>query len=165
MNTIRKAIAGTGLLLIASCSFAAGALSVEREATVDAAPDTVWKLVGNFNALDVWHPAVAKSTMKGAGTKAGATRELTLGNGAKINEKLTAYSAVKHSYSYAITASPLPVKNYLSTLTLSPAGEGKTLVKWSSTFDANGASDDEAKKVIEGVYDGGLARIGSTFKK
>ena len=165
MNRIRKAVAGTSLLMMATCSFAAGALSVEREATVDAAPDTVWKLVGNFNALDVWHPAIAASTMKGAGTKAGAVRSLTLGNGAKITERLTAYSSVKHSYSYSIITGPLPVKNYASTLTLSPAGEGKTLVRWTSTFDANGASDDEAKKVIEGVYDGGLAKIGSTFKK
>jgi mxaD protein len=165
MNSIRKLIAGTSLLMIATCSFAAGALTVEREATVDGSPDTVWKLVGNFNALDVWHPAVASSTMKGAGTKAGATRTLTLGNGAKIEEKLTAYSSVKHTYSYAITASPLPVKNYVSTLTLSKAGEGKTLVKWTSTFDANGASDDEAKKVIGGIYDGGLSRVGITLKK
>lgn len=165
MNSIRKLVAGTSLLMIATSSFAAGALAVEREATVDGSPDTVWKLVGNFNALDVWHPAVVSSTMKGAGTKAGATRTLTLGNGAKIEEKLTAYSSVKHTYSYAITASPLPVKNYASTLTLSKAGEGKTLVKWSSTFDANGASDDEAKKVIGGIYDGGLSRVGVTLKK
>ena len=165
MNSIRKLVAGTSLLMIATSSFAAGALTVEREATVDGSPDTVWKLVGNFNALDVWHPAVVSSTMKGAGTKAGATRTLTLGNGAKIEEKLTAYSGVKHTYSYTILNSPLPVKNYLSTLTLSKAGEGKTLVKWSSTFDANGASDDEAKKVIGGIYDGGLSRVGSTLKK
>ena len=165
MNSIRKLIAGASLLMIATSAFAAGALTVEREATVDGSPDSVWKLVGNFNALDVWHPAVVSSTMKGAGTKAGATRSLTLGNGAKIEEKLTAYSSVKHTYSYAILSSPLPVKNYVSTLTLSKAGEGKTLVKWSSTFDANGASDDEAKKVIGGIYDGGLSRVGSTLKK
>lgn len=165
MNSIRNVIAGTSLLMIATCSFAAGALTVEREATVDGSPDTVWKLVGNFNALDVWHPAIVSSTMKGAGTKAGALRFLTLGDGAKIEEKLTAYSGVKHSYSYSIVTGPLPVKNYLSTLTLSPAGEGKTLVKWSSTFDANGVSDDEAKKVIGGIYDGGLSRVGSTLKK
>jgi mxaD protein len=103
--------------------------------------------------------------MKGAGIKAGATRTLTLGNGAKIEEKLTAYSGVKHSYSYALITGPLPVKNYVSTLALSPAGEGKTLVKWSATFDAEGASDDEAKKAIGGIYDSGLDRIGNTLKK
>ncbi|WP_439537646.1 SRPBCC family protein [Methyloversatilis sp.] len=165
MNAFRTFVAGTSLMLIATCSVAAGKLAVEREATVDGSPDTVWKLVGDFNGLDVWHPAVASSTMKGAGIKAGATRTLTLGNGAKIEEKLTAYSGVKHTYTYTILSSPLPVKNYVSTLTLSPAGEGKTRVKWSSTFDANGASDEEAKKVISGIYEGGLERAGSTLKK
>ena len=165
MNKIRNAIVGTGFLLLATCSLAAGSLSVERETTVNASPDTAWKLVGNFNGWDVWHPAIVASTMKGTGTKAGATRSLTLGNGAKINEKLTAYSSTKRSYSYVIIDSPLPVKNYLSTLSLSPADEGKTLVKWTVSFDANGTSDDEARKLIGGIYDAGLERISSTLKK
>ncbi|MBU0601524.1 MAG: SRPBCC family protein [Gammaproteobacteria bacterium] len=165
MNSVRNAIVAAGLLAATGTCLAAGAISLEREVTVDTTPDTVWKLVGNFNALDVWHPAVVSSTMKGAGTKAGATRVLTLGNGALIKEKLTAYSSTKHSYTYAITESPLPVKNYSSTISLSPAGEGKTLVKWQATFDANGASDDEATKVMQGVYDGGLTRVGAIFKK
>lgn len=165
MNTLHNTILATTLMLGSAAAMAAGALSVQREATVDAAPATAWKLVGDFNGLDVWHPAVVNSTMKGTGIKAGATRVLTLGNGALIKEKLTAYSATRHSYTYAITESPLPVKNYSSTITVSPADGGKSLITWQSTFDASGASDDEAVKTIQGVYDAGLGRLGSTLKK
>jgi mxaD protein len=158
-------LATGAVLLSASSAFAAGALSVSREVTVDSSPATVWKLVGGFNALDVWHPAVANSTVKGNATSAGAIRTLTLGDGAKITEKLLTYSAAKTSYSYAILSGPLPVKNYVSTISLSPTSDGKTSIKWSSTFDAAGAPDAKATEVIGGVYDGGLAKVVANFKK
>jgi hypothetical protein len=92
-------------------------------------------------------------------------RTLDLGGGASITEKLVAYDPVGHSYTYAITKSPLPVKNYVSVIRLTPAGDGKTLMKWSSTFDASGASDDKAKEAIGGIYDAGLGKVTSNFRK
>ena len=68
MNTTQRFLAGATFLLATGSGFAAGALSVTREATLDAAPATVWKLIGNFQGLDVWHPALAGSTGKGSGT-------------------------------------------------------------------------------------------------
>jgi hypothetical protein len=32
-------------------------------------------------------------------------------------------------------------------------------IDWSSTFDAKGASDDDAKKTILGIYDAGLGSL------
>ena len=151
-------------LLLASAAAAghAGELSVQREMAIDRAPATVWKMVGDFNALDVWHPAVTRSTA--TGTAPGATRLLTLGNGATISEKLLARDPARHSYSYAILKSPLPVKNYKSTLQLSPTPDGKTLMRWSSTFEAAGADDAKAQEVIQGIYDAGLAKVAANFK-
>lgn len=165
MKTLALKLTAAGLLLATGSCFAAGALSVEREVTVDNSSATVWKLVGNFNALDVWHPAVIKSELNGNGTKVGTRRLLTLGDGATILESLLSYSAAKNSYSYAILKSPLPVANYKSTITLTPVDEGHTLMKWSSTFDANGASDEQATAVIGGIYDAGMAKVVANFKK
>ena len=128
-------------------------------------PATAWKLIGNFQGRDVWQPAMAGSTGMGSGTAAGATRVLSLVGGGTINEKLTAYSAAKRSLTYAITKSPLPVKNYVSTMAVSPAADGKSVVKWTSTFDVNGADDAKAKEVIGGIYDAGLGKATAIFKK
>lgn len=165
MKTTVLSFAAGAILLGASSAFAAGALSVTREVTVDSSPATVWKFVGGFNALDVWHPAVVNSSVKGSSTSVGATRVLTLGDGAKITEKLLSYSEAKTSYSYSILSGPLPVKNYVATISLSPTADGKTLMKWTSTFDAAGAPDAKATEVIGGVYDGGLAKVVANFKK
>jgi mxaD protein len=160
MDSLTRTLAAA--LVLAASAAQAGELKVEREMTIDKAPATVWKMVGDFNALDVWHPAVASSTA--TGSKPGATRLLTLGNGATISEKLLARDPARHSYSYAILKSPLPVKNYKSTLQLKPTADGKTLMTWSSTFEANGADDAKAQEVIQGIYDAGLAKVAANFK-
>lgn len=165
MKTLALKLTVASLLFATGTCFAAGALSVTREVTVDNASSTVWKLVGNFNSLDVWHPAVVTSALNGNGTKVGTRRLLTLGDGATILESLLSYSAAKTSYSYSILKSPLPVANYKSTITLTPVDEGHTLMKWTSTFDANGASDEQATAVIGGIYDAGLAKVVANFKK
>lgn len=54
---------------------------------------------------------------------------------------------------------PLPVANYSSTLSVKADDDGGAGIKWVGTFDAKGASDDEAKAVIEGIYDAGLNAI------
>jgi mxaD protein len=161
MDSLMRASAA---LLLASAAVAshAGELSVQREMTIDRAPATVWKMVGDFNALDVWHPAVTRSTA--TGNAPGATRLLTLGNGATISEELLARDPAKYSYSYSILKSPLPVRNYKSTLQLSPTPDGKTLMRWSSTFEAEGADDAKAQEVIQGIYDAGLAKVAANFK-
>ena len=152
-------------LALGTSSFAAGSLAVSREMIVDRSPATVWKLVGEFNSLDVWLPPVQSSTFTGLPTEPGAVRRLDLGNNASVTERLVAYNGALHSYSYAFIQSPLPVKNYVATIELKPASDGKTLIKWHSTFDANGAPDDKAKEAILGIYDAGLAKVAAIFKK
>lgn len=164
MKTLFLKLAAASCLLSTGGCFAAGAVSVERKVTVDNSPTTVWKLMGNFNALDVWHPAIVKSELKGTGAGTGEWRLLTLENGATILEKLLSYSATEKSYSYLILKSPLPVANYQGSITLAPAEEGQTVVKWSSTFDAVGVSDEQAAKIIGGIYEAGLAKLAANFK-
>lgn len=165
IKTFTRPIAGLALALLSASSFADGSLKVSREVVVDRAPATVWKLLGEFNSLDVWLPPVVASTSTGERTKPGAIRVLDLGNNASVTEKLLAYNGAKYSYSYAFVKSPLPVKNYVATMELSAAAGGKTLIRWHSSFDAAGAPDDKAKEAILGIYDVGLANVAAIFKK
>jgi mxaD protein len=164
MKRILCAGVGVASLVLAASAFATGGLAVSREIIVDRAPATVWKLVGEFNSLDLWLPPVQRSTFTGVGTQPGAIRQLELVGNANVTEKLVAYSSANHSYSYAFLKSPLPVKNYVATIELKPAPDGKTLIKWHSTFDANGAPDDKAKEAILGIYDAGLAKVAAIFR-
>ncbi len=79
-----------------------------------------------------WLPGVEKTEGTG-GDADKATRKITLKGGATVDEELYAYSAENMSYSYRITevdVKVLPVNNYSSTITVTPAGDGKSTVEW-----------------------------------
>ena len=165
MKAILRHTAGAASLMVAASSFAAGSDPVSRARVIVERPAaTVWKLVGSFNALDVWLPPVRGSSFTGNATQPGAIRMLDLGNNASVTEKLLSFDGAEHRYSYAFLSSPLPVKNYVAAIELSAAGEGKTRVKWSSTFDADGAPDEKAKEAILGIYDAGLTKLAAIFR-
>lgn len=162
--TTSKILAAT-FLLTASMASIAGALEVQKEITVNASPETTWKMIGDFNHLDVWHPVVVASELtSGSNETAGAIRVLTLGNGAAITEKLLSHNNGNNSYSYAITESPLPVTAYVSEISVSATDDGKSLVTWSSSFNAKGVEDQEAINTITGVYDAGLTSLQKHFQ-
>jgi len=70
------------------------------------------------------------------------------------------YKADDLSYSYEIVESPLPVKNYTAKLWVEDSDQpNRTVIHWDAQFDANGASDDDAKKKINDIFAAGLKGI------
>jgi Polyketide cyclase / dehydrase and lipid transport len=156
----------SSLCAVSELAMSVGRLSVTKEVSLKAKTDTVWKMIGGFNEFDVWHPIVVDSVLKlGEGVKPGDTRVLSLDNGSKITEKLVVYSNFKKTYTYAITKSSLPVMDYVSTITVSESHSGMSKVKWSSTFNANNASDDKAIETIASVYEAGLKNLEKHFNQ
>ena len=147
---------------------AQGSLTVTVERTllggIAADATTAWEKIGSFEAIAAWHPAVescALSTGDGA-----ALRALALVGGGEILEREEARDDTGLTYSYAIVESPLPIAGYRSTLALSAAPGGGTLVRWTGIFSASGASDDDAKEIVTGIYsagvDGMAEKLGAT---
>ncbi len=154
MKAVTMAAVLGGLI---STQVLAGGIQVEESITLKAKPAAVWALVGNFNGLHRWHPAVVGSSLT-----ASDVRVLTLGNGATITETQLSEDNEQLSYSYRIDASPLPVAGYESMIKLSAEGDN-TVVTWSSSFDAAGATDQEAADVIRGIYKAGLNQLSAFY--
>ncbi|MCB1507083.1 MAG: SRPBCC family protein [Hyphomicrobiaceae bacterium] len=140
---------------------------VIKSVEINAAPDKVWKIIGNFQDIG-WHPAVEKTEGTG-GNESGAKRTITLKGGGQIHEALTKYDAAAHSMSYEITEvdmKVLPVNNYSSTLSVEGEGD-KSVLKWKGAFYRGfmnndpppELNDEAAVKAVTGVYEGGLAAV------
>ena len=128
---------------------------VTRSVTLNAAPGDVWALIGGFQTLPDWHPAVESSTREDIGGV--EHRRLGLAGGGEILEKNLGGDTM--SVGYEIIESPLPVADYKATISVADAG-GSAVVVWASTFEgtADGASD-----VIAGIYDAGLGALAAKF--
>ncbi len=153
-------------LLGSACAHGPTRQKVTEQISVNAPADKVWALIGNFNALQKWHPAVAESPAD-KGNEEGSVRQLKLKGGGQLTETLEAHDASKMRYSYrAKDGGALPVTNYTSTITVKADG-GKSLVEWRGAFyrgypnndpppDQN---DEAAVRAVTGVYQTGLAQI------
>jgi hypothetical protein len=120
---------------------------------VSADPETAWRAIGGFCGIASWHPAV---TACEESTTGGATyRNLTLGDGGKLLEKLVGRDDAARSYSYTIEDGPLPVADYKSTIKVVPSENG-SILDWSGTFEADGVSESEAAEIVTGIYQAGL---------
>jgi hypothetical protein len=140
---------GISLLVLAIAPAAAIESSVKG--TSAASVDAVWAKVGDFCGIANWHPAIEKCALSADGK----TRTLSLKGGGSIVEKLEKRDDAQHSYSYSIVEGPLPVANYMSTISVTKEGAG-AVITWNGHYDAKGASEADAKKTIDGIYQAGL---------
>ena len=123
---------------------------------------TVWAVIGNFNALPDWHPAVEKSELKKQ--DGGTLRKLSLVGGGTIEEKLERIDEKERRYTYSIVSGPLPVSNYTATLKVREADGGRGCsVEWSSEFEAKGAPEGDAVAAISGIYEAGFENLKKMF--
>jgi len=154
MRMMKLALIAMAALLLGSAS--AFAITVKKRTEAPGLPPQIWAIVGDFCAIKTWHPAAADCVE----TKEGDVtyRTITLKDGGKIKEKLTGKEDL--GYSYEIVESPLPVKNYKSKLWLEVDDEpDRSVIYWQSDFDANGASEDDAKAKITGILADGVKGI------
>jgi hypothetical protein len=154
MRIVQLALVTLAALLLGSAS--ASAITVKKRIEAPGLPPEIWAIVGDFCAIKTWHPAVADCVEEKEGDV--VFRTLTLKAGGKIKEKLTGTEDL--GYTYEIVESPLPVKNYKSKLWLEVDDEpDRSVIYWQSDFDANGASDDDAKNKITTILSDGVKGI------
>ncbi|MFA6229991.1 MAG: SRPBCC family protein [Rhodanobacter sp.] len=168
MNRIRT-LAIAALVLIPGVTLAAApTLKVSKSVTIHAPAAAVWAKAKDFNALNTWHPAVAKDEIiAGTNNIPGAERRLTLGNGGEIHEKLVTFNNAHRMFTYVIVDGVLPVSHYRSTFKVIAMGKDSSKVTWSGSFKrkdtgahpAADADDKTAITAIGGVYQSGLDNL------
>lgn len=136
-------------------------VNLESSGVVDAPVKALWGLVSDFNNIARWHPDVTESRLEsGSGREPGAVRSIRLRNGVSIRERLVHISPQDHSYTYSVIESPLPIRDYQSTITFTAIHPSQTQVKWTARFVVvEGDADELADGVQAGVLDLGIAGL------
>ena len=143
----------TAAVILAS-NGAALALDSSLTTPSSLSPDALWSKVGDFCGIGNWHPAIEKCALSSDGKQ----RTLSLKGGGTIVETLDKRDDAGRTYTYSIVSGPLPVANYRSTISVIPDAKGSAL-KWTGSYDAKGAPEADAKKVIDGIYEAGAKSL------
>jgi hypothetical protein len=116
---------------------------VSSSTVIDAPVDAVWALLGNFSNIAHWHPDVAESRIENGGTgrDLGDVRLLKLRDGTLIREKLLAISDEFKAFTYSLIEVPLPIEDYISTVSLSVAPDNRTAIAWIAQFAVDDGVD------------------------
>lgn len=130
-------------------------ISVTRAIAAPAAQ--VWDILRDFDSLARWHPNVAASRLDGP-QRIGCVRSLTLRQGGLIRERLESLDETACRTTYTLLQGPLPVSDYLGTLTVH-AQAGGCMVEWTTTTAIDAADPAPVIAALRAVYADGLAGL------
>lgn len=137
---------------------------ISRSVALAASAEEIWALVGPFDAMTRWHPAVLDSKL---GVDEGRmVRHLVFVGGIKVTELLIQHDDDAMVQRYAISdGGRLPVADFTATLRVVAATPETCEVRWSCLFEPAGAPEDVVREAIEGIFDAGMNSLADRFGK
>jgi hypothetical protein len=128
-----------------------------RSIDLNAAPDRVWALIGDFGGG--WHPLIANIKLIGSGI--GQLRVIETIDGKEIIERLEAIDHSARSYRYT-GISGIPASNYTGRLEVKPNGAGAS-VEWGAQYLPKGQGDIVVKTIVSTLFKTGLESLKARF--
>jgi hypothetical protein len=131
--------------------------SVTDRIDLNAAPDKVWALIGDFDAS--WHPLIANIKLIGNGV--GQLRVIETIDGKQIVERLDAIDNSARLYRYT-SISGIPASDYTGRLEVKANGAGSS-VEWGAQYLPKGQGDIVVRTIVSTLFKTGLESLKARF--
>lgn len=123
---------------------------------IDAPPQTVWSIIGNFGGLQRWSRTVTSCTTEGSGV--GSYRVVQIGD-AVIRERLEAWDPAAFTLTYRLVSGPsMPVKDMQVSMTLTAVDGDKTKLDWAVAGEPT-IERDKVLEILRSRYQGRIAEL------
>lgn len=123
---------------------------------IPANAQQVWEMIGNFNSLADWHPAIEKSELE----EGGSVRRLTMPDGTTIAETLISEDGKERTYEYVIPDGQLPLSGYRAFIRVVEDDDGNCTATWESEFEPQAPN---AEDMVTGLYQAGFDNLRKMF--
>jgi hypothetical protein len=130
---------------------------VSETVDLNAPPDKVWALIGQFSPT--WHPLIANVQLTGGGV--GQLRTIEMVDGKQMVDRLDVMDNAKRFYRYA-NVSGIPASSYTGEISVKPKGSGCT-VEWRAQFLANDQPTLLVKLIVSTLFKVGLESLPARF--
>jgi hypothetical protein len=133
--------------------------TVSRSIVINVPAEVTWGVVREFNGLPSWQPGIAASEIEGGGdgNRIGAVRRLTTADGATIRETLLELSDAERYLRYDALEAPVPVRNYVGALRVTPEGEGRSRLEMTSSWENDPADEKQLVEMFSELIPQSLA--------
>jgi hypothetical protein len=112
--------------------------------------DALWAAVKNFGDVG-WLPGRTTYSCEGEGV--GMIRTIDAPPIPTVREQLEAIDEEKRAIHYRIIQGiPMPVKKYRACMRVSDLGGGRSSLEWSSEWEPDGVTEEEARAVMANMY-------------
>ena len=120
------------------------------EGEFEISADALWAVVRDFGEVG-WLPGNPTYSSEGEGP--GMIRTIETPPIPTVREQLDAIDDDTRTISYRIIEGiPMPVVDYRATMQVADAGDGRSRLIWSSTWEPDGVTEEKARKVVAGMY-------------
>ena len=147
----------------------ANELTASQSIRINAAPEAVWQVVGDYNGSPRWLPLVERSEIViGKNNRVGAIRLITRRNGTKVTERLLDHNPQGMRMAYTYVDGAVMASDYFPVLSVKDAGDGTSVVEWSARFKRlnydmdpppPGQDDKSMTEFYNGIYKTGLENL------
>ncbi len=140
--------------------------TVFTSSVINAPIDEVWKITRDFDGLPLWHPAVIKSFIEddNPADKVGCIRNFTLTTDESVRECLVTLCDVDRICRYTLLDGPLPMRDYVATLQLTPVTDGDlTFIDWHAAFFVDADEAENTMRRIAEIFQEGFDALKQRF--
>ncbi len=123
--------------------------------------DAIWRDVGAFGSVGMWHPMLAKVDVQGEWP--GALRTAETRDGQRQTERLLAIAHDRRRYRYALLSTPMPVTDYVAEFSVRENGDDTSDVCWSAEFHAAPADVAKTTELVRGFFRAGLENLAARY--
>jgi uncharacterized membrane protein len=168
-NILTSLLAALACLAAQAWAAEANELTASQSIRINAPPEVVWAVVGDFNGSPRWLPLVERSAIvMGRNNRVGAIRLITRRNGTKVTERLLEHDPQGMRMAYTYVDGAVMASDYFPVISVKDAGDGTTIVEWSARFKRlnydvdpppSGQDDKSMTGFYNGIYKTGLENL------
>lgn len=129
--------------------------SVTRSIRLPVAAAEVWRLIGEFGAVDRWMPGVEELKLSHGSVDSPGVERVVVSGGMGFVERLIAVNDAAKRMVYTMPDPPFPIRDHRATLAVTAIDDSHCTVTWTATFEA---SEDVLPSVDEAMGTGAFQR-------
>lgn len=129
-------------------------LTVSESTRLYTPAERVWRHIGDFLAIDRWHPRVLSCKEAREGTQ--KVRRLNIPAESELVERLESHDDAAMQYEYTVVSGPLPVRDARGRLWVHRDTAGSCTIHWELRFYASGVTRTTAVTAVRDHIRAGL---------